>query len=443
MGSTPDTASCMSSSNGTAGGLTPVNPFYGLRYQYGMLLGVDDFETEQAYHRGKTRLHNAWLHREGVVWGLDVCIDTKHNEIKVKPGLALDPAGHELHLDATACVDVTQWYAAHKSDAGFTSTTAANGDIQFDAQVVIAFQACLTRQVPAMVDPCQGSGPNGTAYSRVNETVQLSLVPLDTTPAAKKPYWRLRLLFSLDPIPTGAGTLTQAAQDVVDARNHILTLPLEDQPAAYNAAFMKFAALDEIDVQPPQAPGGGGLLLFPAADDTAVLLAEIRGITLSSTGGTLALTAGTVDVTVRPTHVPTKVIEHLLCGPVFRDTQPKPAQTGPVVTAGSVVAAAGSTTIKFTLDSDLEANTVQAQAFSVTFLDPAVLTGWQDLGPTAAWDAPSKTITLTLATAPGTGLLRIIAKGTGPTPLAGANSIALGGTSATADGQDFVWMKGV
>lgn len=443
MGSISDPASCISSSNGNGGGLSPVNPFFALRYQYGMLLGVDDFETEQAYHRGKTRLHNAWLHREGVVWGLDVQLDTARNEIKVTPGLALDAAGRELHLDATACVDITQWYALHKNDPGFTSTTTAGGEIEFDVRVVIGFQACLTRQVPAMLDPCQSSGPNGVAYSRVSETVKLSLVPLAPAVAAKKPYWRLRLLFWIDPIPAGAGTPTAGEQEVLDARNSILTLPIGKQPAAYLAAFRKFAARDEIELQPAQGPAGTGLLLFPAGDDTVVTLAELRGITLTDTGGTLALSAGTVDVAVRPTLVATGIIEELLCGPVLLGGQPAPASVGPLVTPASVSASAGSNIVKFTTDSALQPSSVAAAAFSVTFLDGAGASPWQDLGPAATWDAPSKTVTLTLTAAPAAGLLRLIAKGTGPSPLVGANSIALGGTSSSADGQDFVWMKEV
>jgi hypothetical protein len=293
-----------------------------------------------------------------------------------------------------------------------------------------------------MVEPCNNSGATDTAYSRVNETVKLALVP-GIAPDAKKPYWRLRLLFWIDPPAPGSGTLTQPAQDVVDARNHILSLPMGEQPAAYVAAFRKFAALDEIELRPGTAPDGSSLLLFPAPDDTPVLLANIRGITLDPSGGTLKLTAGAIDVTVRPTHVATSTIEELLCGPTFLNTQPAPASKGPVITPASVTAAAGSTTITFTTDSDLKAMSVAPTAFSVTFLDAAGANPWKDLGPSTHWDAPSKTVTLTLATAPGTGLLRLIAKGTGPTPLVGANSIALGGTSASADGQDFVWMKGV
>jgi len=39
MASTPDLATCISSNGGNGGGLSPVNPFSALRYQFGMLLG--------------------------------------------------------------------------------------------------------------------------------------------------------------------------------------------------------------------------------------------------------------------------------------------------------------------------------------------------------------------------------------------------------------------
>src|SRR5438477_7150096 len=113
--------------------LLPLNPFSSLRYHVGMLLGVDDFETEQAYHRAKMRLHNAWLHREGVVWGLGVRLDTARGEVRVLKGLALDAAGHELHLEGDACVNVGQWFAAHRDDADLnpdkTETTGTTNTV--------------------------------------------------------------------------------------------------------------------------------------------------------------------------------------------------------------------------------------------------------------------------------------------------------------------------
>src|SRR5207253_1179931 len=80
------------------------------RYHFGMLLGVADFETEYAYHRGKMRLHNGWLHGSGIVWGLDVELVDDKREIAVDPGLALDPAGRELHLDVRCCMDIAAWF---------------------------------------------------------------------------------------------------------------------------------------------------------------------------------------------------------------------------------------------------------------------------------------------------------------------------------------------
>ena len=438
MASTSNLASCISSNGDTAGGLSPVNPFCALRYQFGMLLGVDDFETEQAYHRGKSRLHNSWLHRAGVVWGMEVLLDAQRNEIKVNPGLALDAAGHELHLDAHACVDVTKWYDTHKNDADFKGDPGLKPTptgVQFDAHVVIAFQACLTRQVPAMLEPCQNSVTD-TTYSRVFETVKLSLLPGKAV-ISPKPYHRLRLLFGIEQ-PAGDGPTT-SEQEVLDALADILTKALPDQPAAYLAEFRKFAALDEIDLRPATAPDGSSLLLFPAADDTCVLLANIEDITLDNTSGVIALTGGLVDQSVRPSHVATGTIEELLCGPLFRNNPPAPSTVGPRVTPGSTSIA--GRTVTFTTNDDLIAGTVRPQAFSATLLDASG--NWKDLGVSdASWTVASKTVTLTLSSAPGTGQFRLIARGTGPTPLFGAK-FALGGSSSTADGEDFVWMQEV
>jgi hypothetical protein len=402
-----------------------------------MLLGVDDFNTEQAYHRGKSRLHNAWLHREGVVWGLDVKLDTAHNEIRVTPGLALDAAGHELHLDAEACVDVTQWYNVHSKDPGFNPTATATG-VKFDAHVVIAFQACLTRQVPALMEPCDNSGTD-TAYSRVYETVKLSLLP-NLADVLAKPYHRLRLLFALDTPNFQTGTTTPTADDqaVLDDRNRILGLASADQPAAYLAAFRKYGALDEIDLQPATGPDGSTILLFPAGDDTVILLANIKDITLDNTpSGTLKLTGGNVDRSVRPSHVATATIEELLCGLHL----PAPVQTGPQIKAGSVSITAGSTTATLQTDSDVNPNSVKPAAFSTTSFDPA--SGWTDLVvSSAAWTGATKTIQLTLTTAPKAGThVRLIAHGTGPTPVMGANNIPLGGGDTGPDGRDFVYMQ--
>ncbi|HEX3129370.1 MAG TPA: hypothetical protein VH394_18690, partial [Thermoanaerobaculia bacterium] len=202
---------------GAAGGMLPVEPFRSLRVHFGMLLGVDDLETLGAYPRGKTWLHNAWLHRDGVVWGLGVELDAQRGEIRVQPGLAMDRLGRELHLDTVMCVDVARWLEQHARDPELRLEELPDGGVRFDAHVVIQFRSCLTRQVPALVEPCDGTGGT-TAYSRVFETADLFLRPgLAPAPAAP-PYHRLRVLFALEPpqLPDD--------QEIVDRRDAVLAL---------------------------------------------------------------------------------------------------------------------------------------------------------------------------------------------------------------------------
>ena len=76
-------------------GLLRLDPFSSLNVHFGMLLGVEDFRTVDAYHRGKMWLHSAWLHRQGTIWGLAVTTDKPSSEVRVSPGLAVDGLGRE------------------------------------------------------------------------------------------------------------------------------------------------------------------------------------------------------------------------------------------------------------------------------------------------------------------------------------------------------------
>src|SRR4051795_5046880 len=128
----------------------PDDPFTALRFHFGMLLGVDDFETEQAYHRGQTRLHQSWLHGAGVVWGLGVSLDQDHSEVRVERGLAVDGAGRALHLDGPACLDPGAWLDVHDAEVERIDPPPAGADTAFDAHVEARWASCLPRPVPAL-----------------------------------------------------------------------------------------------------------------------------------------------------------------------------------------------------------------------------------------------------------------------------------------------------
>ncbi len=436
MPNAPDLASCLDAKQQLAG---PDAPFYALSYHFGMLLGVDDFSTEQAYHRGKMRLHNAWLHRDGVVWGFDVKVDKDHGEIRVLPGLALDAAGHELHLEGAACVNVGDWFEAHKNDPELKLAEDTAIHKKFDAHVEARFKVCLTRQVPALLDPCAGTGGGGTAYSRLFETVDLRLVP-GKAPERRPPplpYHRLRVLFGLEP------PVLPADQPVVDALNAILVKASDDQPAEYLKAFRRFAALDEVEFAPAKDADGTAELLGPAADDAPLVLADVAGLTIDQKDGVWNVTApDSADITIRTSHVATATIQELLCGRLFRDV----GTAGPHVLADSV-SIPDDQTIEFQVDQDLHVRSVKQAAFSVTVFDDAA--GWNTValaGDPVFAAGPPKKVTVKLAAAlPAGAQVRFIARGTGPTPILNTTFEPLEGAAgglatATHEGRDFVSM---
>ena len=293
-----------------ASGLLPNRPYLALYPHYGRLLGVDDFATEQAYHRGKMRLHNAWMHGWGCVWGLGVTFDTGRSEIEVAPGLALDGRGRELHSDQPQCVHVGRWFTAHRDDAGFVFTEAAN-TVTFDAHVLFRHRACLTRPVPALLDTCSDGG--GTAYSRVFESVEIILKP-GAAPAATHRNHLLRVLMGLDAARTDdQGAVLGADQAAIDAKADIAAAPVADRVLKAATAFHRFSVLDNIADQPASDPDDAEALLFPAEGPGEIALADVTGITLQTQADGYVLTAATVALDVRSVLLATATLQ-ALCG---------------------------------------------------------------------------------------------------------------------------------
>jgi len=412
------------------------SPFTRVNYHFGMLLGVDDFETQVDYQRGKLRLHNAWLHGAGVWWGFGVEAELDTGELRVRTGLANDDAGRELHLDADACLSVPAWFAAHQDEL---DVTEAGEERRFDAHVVVRHRACLSRPVPAFAEPCEGARTD-TAFSRVLESVELRLVP-GPAPARVDRYHRLRLLFGLAEPQQEGGAVTPADQEVLDALD---ALPSAGRGPALLAAFRRFAALDGIDLHPPAAPDGEPLTAFPAGDDAAVTLADVHVVLRQEAAG-LVLADAEIDPAVRPSHVATSTIQELTCGAAGTDAD------GPRVNRDSVTLDTTNLTLTFELSAELAPESVSSAAFALAEFTTGAQPGWADVAfqdppayaPSAGGAAPS--VTLRLGAAPSGTILRLIARGTGTAPLLGTDLVPLAGALAgppgsAHDGHDFVHM---
>lgn len=474
MANTPDFVSCL---DGGRDELLPIDPYLSLRVRFGMLLGVDDFETIHAYHRGKMRLHNAWLHRQGAVWGLDVQLDHESGEVRVAPGLAVDALGRELHLDRPACVHVGRWFDAQAEDPALVVEDLGSGSVRFDAHVVIRFRGCLTRQVPALVEPCDGAGQT-TAYSRVFETVELLLVPGRAPARAEPPlpYHRLRLLFGLDEPREEEGAVTAADQAVLDARDDIAAAPAAERGPRRLEAFRRFAVLDAIDLQPATPEEGEEVSLFPAVDPAPLVLAELRGLTLQGEAGarTLVADTGTIDTSMRFTHVATATIEELLCAccPEAAEEEEEEEEEddddggggggggggeagggggGAEPPAPDNAAAAGPRAdrasitrtpkrIVFDTNTPLAPASLEPEAVSVTSFDAEG--GWSTVDLKAVrLSADGTRVTVDLKEAAEGRWVRLIVRGTGPRPVLGTDGVPLGAPPGNVhDGRDFVAM---
>lgn len=434
----------------------PADPFTALKPHFGMLLGVADFQTIDAYHRGKQRLHNAWLHRQGVVWGFEVSLDAERNEIRVAPGLALDALGRELYLAGPVCLNLPAWLDKHGEEPEVEETLERDGDIlRLDAHVVIQFRACLGRQVPALMEPCDGGGAT-TAYSRVLETVEVLLkpgpAPLPGGPERMLPYHRLRLLFALEAPIEEEGAVRESDQEVLDRRNEILGLPSGDQPGAYLEAFREFAALDGMGLRPALTPDGEPVSIFPATDPAPLILADLDDLELRDS----ELLNGGVDNTVRDSHVATATIQELLCGPLFALVEgaiPVPEAEdedagGPRVDPESLEV--DGVELHLTHDGPRLLARSMAAGTSVFVSSYDVDDGWSLLPiDDITYDSGDKRINIFLEEDPEDALLRIVIKGSGPTPVLGTTGdltrIPLAGASGGPpagphEGNDFVHM---
>lgn len=430
----------------------PTEPFAALKPHFGMLLGVQDFQTIDAYHRGKQWLHGAWLHREGVVWGLRVWLDDEHNEIRVGPGLAVDALGRELYLPKSVCLNVPAWLEKHRDDDEFREIFEQVDDtvVQFTVHVVIQFRACLGRQVPALMEPCEGGGST-TAYSRVLESVEVRLQPGPAPsigdPERTKPYHRLRLLFALEQPIEEEGAVIPSDQEVIAERGRIRSLPTEEQPTGYLAAFRRFAALDEMDLHPAVNGEGEIISLFPAEVPAPLVLANLAELRVD--GQTLQ--GGTVDNQVRDVHVATSTIQELLSGPLFAMTSGSGGSDPGEIDAGGpridpTSVSNDGETLDFTHTlGDVLKRSVQGDV-SVFVSSYEVNSGWRrEAIAEIQFVANTIKISLVRTEAMTAELIRLVVKGTGSTPVLGVNRVPLagatGGPAGTVhQGNDFVFL---
>ena len=425
----PATQSARSEASNCDGAELPIDPFLAVHYHFGMLLGVEEFENPPAYARGKMRLHNAWLHREGVVWGLGVTLDAPSGEVRVEPGLATDSEGRELYLDERVCLGVDRWIAERVLEdeelLGRTIRDKNATSAQFAAYIAIRFRSCLTRQVPALRRDCDASD-QGVSYSRVLETVKVEILPagLEGEPPRilplEAPYPLLRILTGL------AGPDEEADGAEIEARDErlrILALPPAERHEAFLAAVRRFAALDTVRLRPGKTGDGEDSRLFPA-EDQPVLLARVDFDLGKQNGVWKIQEESFVDNGVRPAHVAARTLLDFVAAGI--PLAPVGSAVGPRIDADNVEFKESGGVIYLHSDLEIVESTLTPEAFQVAVFSEAG--GWEE----RTFEEPPRllnnsTTTIRLAIDSNNKiqmnqLTRVVARGEGLRPVMGTTA---------------------
>src|SRR5690242_18849765 len=108
---------CTSSQASTSPSQPSTSPSTGkhVNYTLGMVLGVDDFIQEFAYHDGRQQAFGRELIGYGTVSGLQVTLqnDARGPRLMVSPGVALSPRGQTIRVCAPQCAYLVDWLGEH------------------------------------------------------------------------------------------------------------------------------------------------------------------------------------------------------------------------------------------------------------------------------------------------------------------------------------------
>lgn len=153
------TSRCISFAQGSSDCLQRVN------YEFGLVLGVDEFVDEQCYFLEKEYQHNRSLHGYGTVSGLLVTAAENGDdiEIQVDRGIGIDQYGRVFVVRNKQCASLLSWLDEHDIQPGDQTI-----------YVIARYAECETALVPIAGQPCSSSDQL-IAPSRIQDSFEIEL----------------------------------------------------------------------------------------------------------------------------------------------------------------------------------------------------------------------------------------------------------------------------
>lgn len=270
-----------------------------VRYGLGMLLGVADFEQEQAWFLEQDRGHARTLHGCGVVGGLGV--DVSGTALKVAPGMAIDALGRIISVYGDQCADLNAWLLVPENRKRIGAPGAKT------LHVVLRYCECATDLQPVPGQPCRTADVSMSA-TRITASFSLDLeakAPACPEEAATVRFGRwLRRLQVGSGSPALDATAIDAELKVLATTDPAASTPLY-LPASQAEALLRHALVAWARLVRPLVCCHGEKI-----DE-----AEI-GVTLASIGFTLAADFTASDAKLLPADPPvltsTRLIQEAL-----------------------------------------------------------------------------------------------------------------------------------
>lgn len=191
---------------------TASNPAKHVKYTLGMVLGVDDFEQEFAYHDGHLRWAIRDLHGYGTVNGLSVKIEetTTGPRIRIGKGAAVMPSGHLVCVPMDQCAFLNQWLKIDKHKESLLRLGLVSGqpDQSVTLYVVLCYRCCPTDPMPIPGEPCR-SEDSLTSPSRLLDDFVLELSVKPPAQAEHKAMRRFARWLKQVPVVESGSTISK------------------------------------------------------------------------------------------------------------------------------------------------------------------------------------------------------------------------------------------
>ena len=275
--------------------LSVLDPYKRVNYVLGMVLGVDDFRQEQAYHQEQVKRLARDLLGYGTVCGLAVIPErdgAKGWQVRVSAGEAISPSGQLICVPDSQCCNLNDWLNEQTKDKtkNVALTAARNESANLTLYVVLSYRARLMDDAPIPGEPCRSEGEL-MKPSRLRDCYGLELryqppAQLEEDAAREFKAW-LKAIPIDDASPT-FNTDAKFLEQLREAAKHWLTsfpdAPLpgsfvyEEKPVRISLEqYRTILRLWVTDIRPRQiAAYGTCAQLSLKQEDDAVLLAELK-----------------------------------------------------------------------------------------------------------------------------------------------------------------------